>query len=404
MRSRPLLQLCLACLLLVAGPVRADEDDDRRREDDAEKAGVPRMAVSKAIDTGAAYLLKKFERDFDKVAWNSTLELVMLTLAHAGVQEDDPGFARGLRALETCKLQYTYRVAGLAMALQRIDAWKYRRRIAHCAQWLVDTQLADGEWGYPRSLRTPTEVPRPVEVPEPPEAETIVTEPPKDGYATPTVRVRKRPHEHVDIKGVGDISNTQFAILGLKACHDAEIQIPKATWKAALSYISKFQNRDGGWGYAYAGMRDKASYASMTCAGVVSVAICRLGLGAKSPERHGVITKGMKWLARHFAVDRNHNIENSHVADPLRWRFYYLYSIERVGQVIGVDELGDKAWYPLGARYLLDQQKPDGSWWTGIPGDQWRQAGDIETADTCFAILFLTRSTPSLIRPVVTGN
>ena len=33
---------------------------------------------------------------------------------------------------------------------------------------------------------------------------------------------------------------------------------------------------------------------------------------------------------------------------------------------------------------------------TGIPGRQWLGAGDIETADTCFAILFLTKSTPPI--------
>ena len=66
--------------------------------------------------------------------------------------------------------------------------------------------------------------------------------------------------------------------------------------------------------------------------------------------------------------------------------------------------LGGKPWYPLGARHLIDEQKPDGSWWTGIPGEQWKQAGDIETADTCFAILFLTRSTPRLTVPVLTGS
>ena len=403
MPARRILLLSLFVVLLFVPGARADDEDDRRREKAAESAGVPRMAVSKAIDAGASFLKRKYADGFNPRPWNSTLELVMLTLAHAGVKEDDEVFAKGLKALETCKLQYTYRVAALAMALKRIDKWKYRKRIAHCAQWLVSTQLADGEWGYPRSLRTPSDVPKPVTVDPPPEAEEIF-EKPDGAYSVPVVRIRKRKPKNLNIKGVGDISNTQFAILGLKACHDARIQIPKATWKAALKYIRKFQNRDGGWGYAYAGMRDKASYGSMTCAGVCSVAICRLGLEQKSPERHGAITKGMKWLRKHFKVDDNHNIENSKVADPLRWRYYFLYSIERVGQIIGVDEIGKKAWYPLGARYLLDEQKPNGSWWTEIPGNVWRGAGDIHTADTCFAILFLTRSTPRLVVPVVTGE
>lgn len=400
---RQLPFLCLALVLLLAGQAGAeDEDGKRRREKAAEEAGVSRLEVAKALREGSAYLTKKYARGFDKKGWNSTLELVMLTLTHAGIDETNDVYAEGLRALETCKLQYTYRVAALALALARIDARKYRTRLAHCAQWLVDTQLKAGEWGYPRTLRTTQEVPRPVDVPAPPKADTPDADP-GDRYGRRTVKIKRNRKFKTLLKGVGDISNTQFAILGLKACLDAGVMIPKPTWKDALGYIRKYQNKDGGWGYAYAGKRDQASYGSMTCAGICSIAICRYGLGVKNPGNHGCIKRGVKWLEKHFAVDKNYNIENSHVADPLRWRYYYLYSVERVGMILDKEAFDGKAWYPLGARYLLDEQKADGSWWTEIPGAQWRQAGDIHTADTCFAILFLTRSTPRLSVPVITG-
>ncbi|MDF1701350.1 MAG: terpene cyclase/mutase family protein [Planctomycetota bacterium] len=402
---RGVVMALVACCLLLASPEgRADDDpDQRRREKAAEEAGVSRAEVSKAIDRGAQYLLKKYEGGFDATAWNSTLELVMLTLTHAGVDAQNEVYARGLKALETCKLEFTYRVAALAMVLARIDRWKYRARIAHCAQWLVDTQLQEGEWGYPRTLKTPMEVPKPVAVPAPVDGSRELVKP-EDRYGAPMLKIRKKRSKHIHIKSVGDISNTQFAILGLKACLDARIEIPKSTWKAALGYIRKYQNKDGGWGYAYAGQRDNTSYGSMTCAGVCSVAICRHGLGSSKPEKHAAIRRGVAWLGKYFKVDENHGIAESRVADPLRWRFYYLYSIERVGQIVGTDTMGDKPWYPLGARYLIDQQKDDGGWWTGVEGVQWRQAGDIQTADTCFAVLFLTRSTPRLRTPVVTGG
>lgn len=353
---------------------------------------VDQAKVDKAIKDGANFLLQKYKDKFDGSAWNSTLELVMLTLSHANVPPDDGIFRKGLAELESCKLQYTYRVAAMAMALQRINPSKYKARIAHCAQWLVDTQLPEGEWGYPDTLTTADEQPKGIEV----EAPKLPEQKEKSGGTTAAVKVKRQPNKSLNLKAKGDISNTQFAILGLKACADAGIEIPKTTWQGALGYMLRTQNKDGGWGYYFNGMEDPESYASMTCAGVCSVAICKYALGNRDAAKDGSVRAGLAWLGRHFKADDNHNITKSHVADPTRWLYYYLYSIERVGKIVGVEEIGKKKWYPVGAAYLLEKQKSDGSWWTGIQGVQWRQAGDIETADTCFAILFLAKATPPL--------
>jgi len=353
---------------------------------------VDQSKVDTAIKNGADFLAKKYQA-FDAVSWNSTLELVMLTLSHANVSPENETFKKGLAALESTKLEYTYRVAALAMALQRIDPRKYQDRIAHCAQWLVDTQLPEGEWGYPDTLTTADEQPKPITV-EPPKLEK---KPESGGNTVSMIKIKRQINKNLNLKAKGDISNTQFAILGLKACHDAGIEIPKPTWQAALAYTLKTQNQDGGWGYYFNGMKDPESYASMTCAGVCSIAICRYGLGNKNAAKDGAVQVGLRWLGAHFKADDNFNITKSHVADPTRWLYYYLYSIERVGKIVGVEELGKQKWYDIGAKYLLAKQKADGSWYTGIEGVQWKQAGDIHTADTCFAILFLTKATPPLV-------
>jgi len=209
------LLVSLVCFLSASSDAE-DEDAKRRREKAAEAAGVSRLEVGRALKRGAAFLTTKYKDGFDERFWNSTLELVMLTLTHAGVDESDPVYRKGLKALETCKLQYTYRVAALAMALARIDRRRYRGRIAHCAQWLVDTQLQEGEWGYPRTLSSPRAIPRPVKVPAPKGVDEEERSP-GDRYERPSVKIRRKRHKHIDIKGVGDISNTQFAILGLQA-------------------------------------------------------------------------------------------------------------------------------------------------------------------------------------------
>ncbi len=357
-------------------------------------AQVDQKKVDEAIRTGAAWLTKKYERGFDASGWNSTLELVVLTLSHAGVKPEDPVFKSGFEALLSCKLQYTYRVAALAMALQRIDPVRHQDRIAHCAQWLVDTQLPEGEWGYPDTLTTVEQAPKAVEV-DPPKIEKKAEA--KPGSSVPAIRIKRNIHKTLNLKAKGDFSNTQFAILGLRACHDAGIEIPKATWQAALGYVLKTQNQDGGWGYYFNGMKDKESYASMTCAGVCSVAICGYGMGVKEPAKAPSARAGLAWLGPNYDPKENANAKMSHVADPLRWHYYYLYSIERVGRILQIEELGKKKWYETGAEYLLEKQKKDGGWFTEITNGMWKQAGDLETADTCFAILFLTRATPPLV-------
>src|SRR5258706_11135232 len=110
---------------------------------------VDQAKVDEAIQKGAGYLIKKYAKGFDKVSWNSSLELVMLTLSHAKADAEDKTWVEGLAALESTKLQYTYRVAALAMALQRIDPVKYQEKLAHCAQWLRDTQLPNRQMGEP---------------------------------------------------------------------------------------------------------------------------------------------------------------------------------------------------------------------------------------------------------------
>ena len=77
---------------------------------------------------------------------------------------------------------------------------------------------------------------------------------------------------------------------------------------------------------------------------------------------------------------------------PKRQHFYYLYALERAGILYGTEHFGGRAWYAEGAKFLLETQKPDGSWresdYAGVAPETW---------DTCFAILFLRRATKPLI-------
>jgi Ca-activated chloride channel family protein len=94
-----------------------------------------------------------------------------------------------------------------------------------------------------------------------------------------------------------------------------------------------------------------------------------------------MVERGLGWLDDHFTVAENPGRST--------YRMYYLYSLERVGRVLDTEFIGDHEWYPLGARALLDGQRPDGLW----PDDP---SEDDVRVSSSFALLFLTRATPTL--------
>ena len=352
-------RLLLALALLVGGgrPRVAAADD-----------GPAPAVVQQAIDKGVAWLDHRFADGFPDETFHGPVELVVLTMSHAGANLKDPVFAKGVEILEKAVPRFTYRTALQAMALAEVNPRRYQSKIAHCAQWLVDQQLTGGDWGYPGPpdgsyLRMDG-----VTVPPPP--------PPEGAPDAPLEKLVIERRTPIDKAGTvkGDFSNTQFAILGLRAARDAGIEIPKATWKAALDYLRKFQRPDGGWGYVMGGQPDEASYASLTCAGICSTAICQAALGVKDVRGDAMVKKGL--------------------IGPRGWQYYHLYCVERVARVLGLAALEGRAWYPKGAAFLVAKQLPDGGW-LDEPGPG-AQPPYFQTADTCFALLFLTRATRPL--------
>src|SRR5262249_41384275 len=140
---------------------------------------------------------------------------------------------------------------------------------------------------------------------------------------------------------------------------------------------------DGGWGYR---SKDQKSYGSMTCAGLTGLAITLGRLGVADPAKDERVKRGLDWLAAHWTLDANpESQKNGAEARQL----YYLYGLERVGVLLGTDFLGDHEWYPEGAKWLVEHQRPDGSW----------RVRESDMLDTSYAMLFLTRATTPLALP-----
>lgn len=301
-----------------------------------------------------------------------TIPVMMYALVHAGIPASDPDFKAGLAWIATEPPDGTYNCSLMALALADFDPAKYRGRLAELAQILSDQQSTNGQWSYgyaSRNARSESGSGAP-----PPDVESGAG----DGTVRSKVKI-KIDWRDGSRATAGDNSNTQFAILGLRATTEAGCEIPKQVWERSLDWFIKAQEQPyGGWGY-----RSNKSEWAMTCCGLTSVTICMRALGQDEAFRGGRpleverIKNGVDWLDEHWMnmKQRPGNVSSG------GWGVYYdLYSVERVGMIVGLDRIRAHDWYGEGSEQLFALQATDGSW-GGNP------------IDTAFAILFLKRAT-----------
>lgn len=175
-----------------------------------------------------------------------------------------------------------------------------------------------------------------------------------------------------------DLSNTQYAALGLWAAARSGVEIEPAVWWRLAEALFRYRDSSGGFGYVPGG---EGGTGSMTAAGVGTLALCEMHLRLADELDPALAERmaegrrgGLEWLDAHFAVDTN--------PKSGAWLYYYLYGLERMGGLTGVREIGEHDWYQEGARYIVDEQDEDGGWVDGT-----------DLSDTCFAVLFLKRAT-----------
>jgi hypothetical protein len=318
--------------------------------------------------------------------------LCLLTLLKSGVPSDDPVIVKGFAHLHTLPLKKTYSVGVYLMAIEALHIplslkkkeslrpgqapkgppaprkipTEDRKRMAKAVQWLLDGRREGSNWSYPGDS----------------------------------------PSHH-------DHSNTQYAILGLKAASRCGFSIPSKIWKEIIQYFLKAQesvgppvylarfrsNPKGNYkstptsltpaearGWPYRSGQDTA-YASMTTAGLTSLIIARSELVKRKSYRGSLARKceksildGLAWHQHHYDVKTNPGkLDKSH--------HYYLYGLERVGMLAALPRIGDRSWYDDGARFLVTTQERSGRW--------------ENTRATCFALLFLKRATTPV---VISGN
>ncbi len=265
--------------------------------------------------------------------------LALYAMAKSQVPGEDPAMAKGIAFVKARPVVKTYEAAAGILALDALkdpahDAW-----IRVAARWLEEhVNPKEGVWSYPFG-------------------------PNADFYKT-------------------DLSNTQFAVLGLWAAERHGTPARKELWEGLVRALPPYQAACGGFFYS-TNRGDRQASGSMTTAGVtvLTLALDRMSADERAKQYAGraakALERGWEYLDRRFTVTSD--LDGAY-AFRQNGYFYFLYGMERVAALADRKKIGGRDWYAEGARQLVSIQDADGAW-----------RGNSE--ETSFALLFLRKAT-----------
>lgn len=171
--------------------------------------GPRKDAVDAAIDRGVEHLLELYAdgegRDVSIGAPRLTLldkpglrALTVYALLSAGVEAEHTTVERLVASLSFERFDETYDTACMLLALTKLDPVGQRAWIDELAVDLLAWQEERGDWGYPEG---------------------------------------------------GDLSNTQYAALALRAAQAIGVEVGLEVWSDLARAVLQYRNRDGGFAY-----------------------------------------------------------------------------------------------------------------------------------------------------------
>ncbi len=326
-------------------------------------------AVRRAVDwLSAAQLRDGSWRHLQYGFRGGQTALCAYTLLRAGLPANHPVVQRAFLFLETVEPGETYTAGLMAMAYEALREPEKRPRIEGLARLIASWQKG-GQWGYPNAQENDF-------------------------------------HDWLSFASAPDLSNTQYAVLGLRAARHAGVETPDKIWNEIIDRTLTLQESIGpdsietkrvartpAAGFRYSLGREICL--SMTAAGISVLEISRQALagklrGPRLAETERSIRAGVAWLDEHYTPEDNAGGSKS-------WHYYALYGVERVGTLLDIEKIGNRDWYVEGARWFLKSQSDDGSFGCAKPFGAGNYHAAQEETDTCFAILFLRRaSRPSV--------
>ena len=301
----------------------------------------------------AAYALLKAGEDYEQEPIKTVIQSVVAK-ARSGTYRPGSDY------------EHIYEAGVDAMLLADSDPDKYRPTIQAIAKYIASQQRSDGSWSHPK------------------------TDP-------------------------GDVSMSQYGVLGLWAAHRAKANVDLSkVERAARWHGSKF-NADGGFGYrpgTTKGPGGGRSTPNMTLAGMGSLAISRfifypeavadkqkeklkfgVAKGVKPPttakDGAPAFKPGISRTALDGGINRAFGWSSANFSPISRaeHKIYYYYAMERAFALAKIDKVRGANWFTTCGDYLMSEQNDDGSWKTHASA----QVG------TSFAVLFFMRSTGRII-------
>ena len=387
-----MIQLALAMALL---PGLLQVRDFGKPDVGGDKNPAVKSPVDLAVDKAVKFLEKRYPRIVIHEPLN--VELVLLALMHAKVRPDHPLIVQNFYKMMRQPMNQTYQTGLRGLVLEGLHRKNYQKQLTQLGLFFVQNQARNGQWDYSGTTRKmiPARYTTPAlatlklkkkRKPVPP-GSTVVSTDPADVPAGTDVKLPPPPPKSRVPKQGGDNSNSQYAMMGLLAASRAAVVVPKETWERAEKFYESNQLDDGGWGYGKNGKKDNKSSGSMTAACLASLIVAKYYLDKKDFKKEPSVQRGLSRLSGMMNFAGN-------PGGAGKWQYYFIYGIEKVGSVAGLDRIGGRDWYKEGCDYLLSAQREDGSW---------RSIEDkgptTVVTDTCFALLFLKRGTPRAEHP-----
>lgn len=325
--------------------------------------------VQPLVDSGVTFLVNE-----PKKAWDHET-LIGYTLIKAGLPKTHPRVqlaidtvvARIRAGLQDNDPPHVYPAAIAIMLLCEVDDKVYANEIKACLDIIYKRQIDSGGFAYP-------------------------------------------------FQQVGDVSQTQYAVLAFWTADKHGFQVDPARGKRALEYLQLCQTQDGGFSYQGAFRGDNRSYPSMGAAGGGSLYIIAAWLGygqdesavQRREEEKGLppsvrlVVLGEDGRPRRANGDKKIELDEGRLrqaqgrvagyfanfsANVAQWQYYYLYGYERYASFVEASSGNvpeEPEWYNQGVELLARSQAPNGSWTDTM---------EEPSIHTAFAILFLVRST-----------